>query len=214
MPFAPLVLLPLFAAIASPRGDDDHFTGAHWIWGGATAALQRPAGEACRLAKEFTLASAPAKATAWVTCDNHFRLFVNGKAAGHGDEWTRPSEINIAALLHEGSNRLDALCWNDGSAAGLLLAARVTLADASAVTIVSDASWLAAPIDLEIARTGTIFPTELSPTPAQEAGDYGCPPWGKFSVAKPDDRFEPLPGFHVECVADSVGSVINLGLDD
>src|SRR5262245_45049497 len=95
-----LLGLTLLLAFAPPRGDDDHFTGARWIWGDATAALQRPDGEACRLIKEFTLASAPAKATAWVTCDNHLRLFVNGKLAGHGDEWTRPSEIDVASLLH------------------------------------------------------------------------------------------------------------------
>jgi putative heme-binding domain-containing protein len=215
MPFAPLVLLPLLAtAVTSPRGEDDPFAAARWIWGGATAELERPNGEACRLTKEFALASAPAKATAWVTCDNHFRLLVNGKLAGHGDEWTRPAAIDVASLLHAGSNRVDALCWNDGSAAGLLFAARVTLPDASSTTIVSDASWLAAPCPLDVARTAAAAPADLPSSPAHEAGAYGCSPWGKFAVQKPDDRFEPLPGFHVECVADSVGSVINLGLDD
>jgi putative heme-binding domain-containing protein len=79
---------------------------------------------------------------------------------------------------------------------------------------VSDASWLAAPCPLELARTAAAAPADLPSTPAREAGDYGCAPWGRLGGAKPDDRFEPLPGFHVECVADSVGSVINLGLDD
>lgn len=207
------ILLPLLVA-AAPRGDGDRFAGARWIWGGATPDLERPAGEACRLTKEFTLASAPTKASAWVTCDNHFRLFVNGAAAGHGDQWTTPVQVNLAPLLHVGVNRLDAFCWNDGAAAGLLLGAKIALGEKESLAIVSDATWHGAPCDLRIAKEAKVVPTEALATPAHELGDYGCAPWGSFQVAKPDDRFEPLPGFHVDCIADSVGSVINLGLDD
>src|SRR6185369_4363785 len=110
-------------------------------------------------------------------------------------------------------NRLDAFCWNDGSAAAFLCALHVTLPDGSAPTIVSDGSWSAEGVEPGLAKSVGKFPTELPTAKARDVGAYGMAPWGRLEVAQLSDRFDPLPGFRVDVVADSVGSVVGIALD-
>jgi hypothetical protein len=72
--------LPAAIAAGAPAGGASPFDGAHWIWSAPTGDAREP-DVACHLAVEFTLAAAPTKATAWVSADNHFRLFVDGREA-------------------------------------------------------------------------------------------------------------------------------------
>jgi len=204
--------LPSLPAAGAAAGGASPFDGARWIWSAPTGDGRHP-DDACHLAVEFTLAAAPAKATAWVSADNHFRLFVDGNEAGHGDDWSKPTTLDVAPQLRAGVNRLDAFCWNDGSAAAFLCALHVTLPDGSAQTIVSDGSWSAEGCEPALAKTAEKFPSELPSAKARDVGAYGMAPWGRLEVAQLSDRFEPLPGFRVDVVADSVGSVVGIALD-
>jgi len=175
--------LPSLPAAGSPgaaAGGASPFDGARWIWSAPTGDA-RHSDDACHLAVEFTLAAAPAKATAWVSADNHFRLFVDGNEAGHGDDWSKPTTLEIAPQLRAGVNRLDAFCWNDGSAAAFLCALHVTLPDGSAQTIVSDGSWSAEGCEPQLAKTAARLPPELPSAKARDVGAYGTvgPPRGR-----------------------------------
>src|SRR6185369_3498527 len=86
---------PAAVAAGAAAGGASPFDNAHWIWS-APAGDARRTDDACHLAVEFTLAAAPTKATAWVSADNHFRLFVDGDEAGHGDDWSKPTTLEIA----------------------------------------------------------------------------------------------------------------------
>jgi putative heme-binding domain-containing protein len=199
-------------AAGAAAGGASPFDGAHWIWSAPAGDARQP-DVACHLAVEFTLAAAPTKATAWVSADNHFRLFVDGHEVGHGDDWSKPTTLEVAPQLRAGVNRLDAFCWNDGSAAGFLCALHVTLPDGSAPTIVSDGSWSAESCEPAFAKAAEKFPSESPSAKARDVGAYGMAPWGRLEVAQLSDRFEPLPGFRVDVVADSVGSVVGIALD-
>src|SRR5207247_6501178 len=59
---------------------------AKWIWS-TTDADKAPAGQTITFRRQFKLASAPTKAVAVVTCDNEYRLFLNGKEAAADDNW-------------------------------------------------------------------------------------------------------------------------------
>jgi putative heme-binding domain-containing protein len=205
--------LPIVSASAAPAVGASPFDGAHWIWSAATGDPRHPDDDGCRLSLPFTLPSAPTKATAWVSADNHFRLFVDGHEAGHGDDWSHPKMLELASKLSAGAHRLDALCWNDGNAAAFLCALHLAFADGSTQTIVSDATWTATELDPGLARSIELLPTELPDTHARDVGAYGIAPWGKLEVPQLDNRFEPLPGFRVDVVADGVGSVVGIALD-
>ncbi len=76
---------------------------AQWIWNNPKAADKAKA-EDIYLRKTIKLAAAPSEALALVTCDNSFELFVNGNKAGAGDDYTKPSLIDLKRWLKAGEN--------------------------------------------------------------------------------------------------------------
>lgn len=54
--------------------------------------------------KLFSLPKLPSSATAQITADNEFKLFVNGVLAGTGDDWSKVYTINILPYLRCGNN--------------------------------------------------------------------------------------------------------------
>jgi hypothetical protein len=106
-----------------------------WIWKDANAAEKT---EALTLywRKEVDLPATPDEAVAVVSCDNSFKLFVNGKEAGAGKDHTQPKLINLKPHLVKGKNLIAVEAVNgrgkpdDKSAdqanpAGLILYARI-----------------------------------------------------------------------------------------
>src|SRR5213075_2922481 len=86
--------------------------------------------------KEVDLAATPDEAVAVVSCDNSFKLFVNGKEVGAGNDHTQPKLINLKPHLIKGKNLMALEAVNgrgkpdDESAdqsnpAGLILYARI-----------------------------------------------------------------------------------------
>src|SRR5207247_439132 len=67
---------------------------AKWIWSTADAD-QAPAGQTITFRRQFKLPAAPTKAVAVITCDNEYRLLVNGKEAAADDNW---ESVEVIAL--------------------------------------------------------------------------------------------------------------------
>lgn len=116
---------------------------ARWIWSsdGPTAPA---AGERITLRKVVELPADALAAGAAVTADNGWSLFVNGRMAGSGNEWSRPVAVSLREHLRQGANEFLLVATNGGSApnpAGAWFEARIRFAKAGQVTVASDASW-------------------------------------------------------------------------
>ena len=74
-----------------------------WIWSDAGAA-QKALPETVYFRKTVTLDAVPEEAFAVVSCDNSFSLYVNGKKAGSGKDFTRPNYLNLQPHLIQGKN--------------------------------------------------------------------------------------------------------------
>ncbi len=114
-----------------------------WIWGASE--VQPPAaGAEVALRKTITLPAGVAAGGAMLTCDNEFRLFINGRRVAAGDNWTRPQTVPLAKHLTKGENTLLVIAKNAGSSpnpAGLYFQAQITLDDGAVKRLKSDDSW-------------------------------------------------------------------------
>ena len=127
---------------AKPKLPD--FQKALWIWDTKGALTDGVFG--CYFRKTFTLAAKPASAVVLATADNGYDLYVNGSLVGgdagyDGVYWRSFETYDVAALLEPGKNVLAVRGQNMGGPAGLLVAARIGLADGTALELVTDGSW-------------------------------------------------------------------------
>ncbi|MGE3174784.1 MAG: family 16 glycoside hydrolase [Planctomycetota bacterium] len=106
-----------------------------WIWDRSAED-----GEELFLRREFELPAAPAQATLAITCDNHFRVYVNGVRVGNGDQWEAPRALDVRAHLRAGGNAIAVHAWNDGGPAGLCAQLSWRGDDARGV-VCTDGSW-------------------------------------------------------------------------
>jgi mono/diheme cytochrome c family protein len=163
---------------------------AKWIWTEPGAA-QRTAPATVFFRKVISLAGAPDEATAVVSCDNSFTLYVNGQRAGEGKDFTKPAQINLRPHLKAGDNVLAVVAINhlpdnsvpsadkpapDSAAnpAGLYLHASIR---AKGVTqeVGTEASWRwSATRSDGWQRAGF---NDSGWQPAAELGDAGMAPW-------------------------------------
>lgn len=128
---------------------------ARWIWSEAGAETKSLA-ETIYFRKTFTLESLPAEAFAAVACDNSFTLYVNGKQAATGKDFTKPNFVDLKPHLRAGENVIAVAAVNhtpdnkppaagatpkesDANPGGLFFAAR--LRGAQSIDLASDASW-------------------------------------------------------------------------
>ncbi len=74
-----------------------------WIWSDADADKKAKA-ERVYFRKTFQLALVPTEAKVVLGCDNSFNLFVNGIAAGSGNDYSHPSIFDIRPHLKKGEN--------------------------------------------------------------------------------------------------------------
>ena len=129
---------------------------AKWIWSEAGAEKSAVA-ENVYLRKTFTLDTLPTQASAAVACDNSFVLWVNGKQAASGNDFTQPNFADLKPHLRVGENVIAIQAANhtpdnkapkadqtpkesEANPAGFIFAARLRGSGVS--EIVSDASWL------------------------------------------------------------------------
>jgi hypothetical protein len=127
---------------------------AKWIWSHPRAASADPGGRVF-LRKTFQLSDPPAAAFAVATCDNSFRLFVNGRQVATSDNWQTPVELDLSKTLQPGSNTVavEAVNFPDAATkkglefsgpnpAGFIFALAVQSSDGSWSSVGSDASWV------------------------------------------------------------------------
>jgi hypothetical protein len=116
-----------------------------WIWGdSAKPGSAPPSGESITLRKTIKLDADPASASAVITCDNGFTLFVNNKKISAGDDWSRLTAVPLQTALKKGANSIIAIAKNAGdgpNAAGFFFDARIRDATGKETPISSDASW-------------------------------------------------------------------------
>ncbi len=107
-----------FAALLGKSSSPD-FQGQplapRWIWSTPGAASKAASGTVC-FRTTIALPTVPDEAAVVVSCDNSFRLFVNGIEAGSGKDHTQPRTIDIRRHLKSGSNVLAIAARNDPGA--------------------------------------------------------------------------------------------------
>ncbi|MDP1588515.1 MAG: DUF1549 domain-containing protein [Prosthecobacter sp.] len=116
-----------------------------WIWSdSAKPGSTPPSGESITLRKTFKLDADPASASAVITCDNGFTLFVNNKKISTGDDWTKLAAVPLQTALKKGANTIIAIATNAGNgpnAAGFFFDARIRDAAGKETSIITDALW-------------------------------------------------------------------------
>jgi hypothetical protein len=116
-----------------------------WIWGdSAKPGSTPPSGESITLRKTFKLDADPASASAVITCDNGFTLFMNNKKISVGDDWTKLAAVPLQTALKKGANTIIAIATNAGkgpNAAGFFFDARIRDAAGKETPVITDASW-------------------------------------------------------------------------
>lgn len=112
---------------------------AHWIWLGPVVGDQQVAAR-----RVFTLKGKPRTAQVWVTADDAFTLFINGREIERTQPveqgWSHAHQRDVANYLHPGKNVIAVQGSNQGGgAAGILVALDVD----GVQTVVSDGQWKA-----------------------------------------------------------------------
>jgi hypothetical protein len=117
---------------------------ARWVWGDSASAGAPPAGDTVTLRKILKLDAAPVSASAVVTADNSFTLYVNGRQVSSGEDWNRLESVPLHNTLKEGTNVIVIVARNAGkgtNAAGAFFEARLRSAEGVETVLITDATW-------------------------------------------------------------------------
>ena len=82
-----------------------------WIWRDLSSTGYKRADrdapeETIYFRKNFDLSEIPDNATAVLTCDNHFKLFLNGTLIAGDGNWENTTSVNLAPYMQVGNNVL------------------------------------------------------------------------------------------------------------
>ena len=116
---------------------------AKWIWD-RTNASAAPGGQQLAFRREFQLAAAPASALAAITCDNSYRLWINGRLVGADDQWNSVEGFAVERHLRAGANEVVVLAGNGASTpnpAGLIVELQVKDASGQVEVFSTDEQW-------------------------------------------------------------------------
>lgn len=112
---------------------------ASWIWAGTVSDNQT-----VYLRRSFDLKKPPKSANLYITADNFFTLYVNGRQLDQSvpdptndNVWQIVHGIDVTAYLHAGRNIVAVKAMNAGGAAGLL----AKLSFGQKPVVMSDAAW-------------------------------------------------------------------------
>ncbi len=142
------------AHVLAPKHRSDYHFDAQWIWNDAQAA-QATLGGTLYLRRGVELAAIPQSARAVVTCDNSFKMFVNGKEVAAGENWQRPTVVDLQPHLEAGRNVIAVQATNgadkdktpqeSSNPAGFLFHAAIRFQDGRQMVLETDAEWLCTP---------------------------------------------------------------------
>src|SRR5207237_1823676 len=93
---------------------------------------------------QVKLPAAPARAVAVITCDNEYRLLVNGREVAADDNWETVEVVPLESHLKSGDNEIMIVGKNAGrgpNAAGLIFEAVVKLHDGTEQSIATSGEW-------------------------------------------------------------------------
>jgi hypothetical protein len=155
-----------------------------WIWSHSGAATKADP-NTIYLRKVVELRSQPAEADLLVACDNSFKLYINGREAGSGKDFAKPTIIDARKFLREGPNVIAVAARNwpgapdkpeadQANPAGFWLYARVR-GEKSKMDFASDSTWL-----WTVDAPEGWFKTEFAAdhwTHAAELGNSDIAPW-------------------------------------
>ncbi|MBU0478572.1 beta-galactosidase [bacterium] len=115
-------------------------TKARWIWYPEDPSLS------CRkqwryFRKSFKIIHPVKSSSLWITADNAFNLYVNGKEIGKSDDWQKVMKYDISHSLKEGTNIIAVEAYNEGSMAALMLKGILELSSGDKQFLFSDSSW-------------------------------------------------------------------------
>ncbi|MCX5677130.1 MAG: HEAT repeat domain-containing protein, partial [Planctomycetota bacterium] len=182
------------------------FDGAHWIWSWPDPGAPSPVPPAGAVYFRTTITlpdGAQVKsAEAFITADNLFTFYLNGKPAGQStsnpNDWKTPKRFDVAGLLAPGRNvvAVEAVNTVEGPA-GLLAKLIVTLAGGRQVVSETDDTWKCSEKDAPNWPAPAF--DDKSWQAAHTVGEYGSAPWGRFArdlaatpAEKPPDPGKPL----------------------
>jgi len=157
----------------------------HWIWTESNAASKAPA-QTVYFRKSIQLPAQATEARVVVTCDNEFKLFVNGREAASGKEWTKPRVADIRKFLKPGANTIAIEATNgeadpgkkdidQANPAGLFFYARLRTKN-DVLDFGSDASWKSSTAKAEGWEKSNFDDSQW--TAASDLGAANAGPWG------------------------------------
>jgi mono/diheme cytochrome c family protein len=88
-----------------------------WIWSDSAAAAKAPAATVY-FRKQIELPSEATEARFVLTCDNSFKLFLNGQEAGSSKDYSKPRNLDVRKFLKPGKNIIAIAATNDQAAPG------------------------------------------------------------------------------------------------
>jgi hypothetical protein len=115
---------------------------AQWIWN-ISDATRAPAGQTIAFRKVFNLADAPERLVAVISCDNEYRVYLDGRLVGEGKQWDSPNLFTIDDVT-AGEHELIVVGRNGGDSpnpAGLWCELRHMSPDKTIKGFGTDASW-------------------------------------------------------------------------
>lgn len=138
---------------------------AKWIWHDGQGSMK------AELRRAFSLQTVPQTAMVLATCDNAFRMKVNGTAVASSKDWQKPVLFNIAKHLMKGENTIEVAGEMFGGSAGFVAQLVLTQSDKQRV-INTDQSW-------EVRKPSGTWQS------AREVHSYGDGPWGRVLDGTP-----------------------------
>lgn len=176
------------ASAAQPTVESEKAAGdlgiGRWIWTTNFADKQT-----CRFWRAFTIPATNAvrKANLYITADNSYRLYLDGREIGQGGNWNGLTDYDLTWLLTPGPHVLAVEAFNDGLEGGIIAGLHALLANGERVQVLSDKSWRIAP---ESSRRW-LRQTHADPAwpAAREVGVVGQFPWWR----KPANVLAPPP---------------------
>jgi signal transduction histidine kinase len=143
-----------------------------WIWDARTFD-----GQTCQFWRAFDVPvnSKVTSARLFLTVDNEFVLFLDGREIGRGDDWRQLFNYDLTQLIYPGKHVLAIKAFNSFDEAGMTLGLRVDLADGRFVEIHSDQNWRIVPNEASNWKEMTLA-HDAWPA-ARVITALGAPPW-------------------------------------
>jgi signal transduction histidine kinase len=144
-------LASLFLTISSPGQDDDASRAqiaeglkrvGKWVWDKKTFDKQT-----VYFWNSFAIPKGAfiSNATLYITADNGYELWLDGRELGRGSDWKTLTEYDLKYLLKPGIHTLAVEAFNDRLAGGLMFGMRIEIPGQKPVEILSDESWKIVP---------------------------------------------------------------------